>query len=187
MEISAILNKYQTDKEWFHGYGKFYKETFNQFDRNAPLDILEIGTQKGGSLLAWKEYFPNSNVTGVDIVDVVPEEYRLDTVTRVISDIKDWKDTREWDIVIDDGSHYLPDVVYVISQYCHKLKVDGVLVIEDVRFPNLLGSIIKNIFQDMSIVGLGYDVNTYFDVLSYDNRKPGNETSYIISITKHVK
>lgn len=184
MEIREILSKYDTDKEWHHHYGNVYNHIFSQFNRQAPLNILEIGTQKGGSLLAWKEYFPNANVTGVDIVDVVPKKYRKDTVTRIISDIKDYKTNQNFDIVIDDGSHYLPDVVYVITQYCNKLNKGGVLIIEDVRFPNLLGAVIKNIFDDMRIVIPNYNPDFIFDVRSYDNRNIGETTSYIITITK---
>jgi len=187
MEISEILKKYNTDKESHHGYGKAYGEIFKKFDREAALNILEVGTQKGGSLLAWKEYFPNANVYGVDIIDVVPDEYRKDTVTRIISDIKDWKNDIKWDIVIDDGSHYLPDVVYVISQYIHKLNDNGVLVVEDVRFPNLMGAVIKNIFDDMNIIYPHYDTDVFFDIGSYDVRRVDSQTSYLIIIQKHRK
>src|ERR1051325_9846380 len=128
IKISEILAKVETDKIYHHRYGAAYEDIFSKFDRNSPLNILEVGTQKGGSLLAWKEYFPNANVIGVDIVDVVPKRYRSDTVTRIISDIKEWKTDLTFDIIIDDGSHYLTDVVYVISQYHQKLNKGGVLI-----------------------------------------------------------
>lgn len=183
-KISEILAKVETDKISFHQYGTAYDDIFSKFDRLAPLNILEVGTQKGGSLLAWKEYFPNANVYGVDIIDVVLDKYRTDTVTRIISDIKDWKNDIEWDIVIDDGSHWLPDVIYVISQYSAKLKDKGVIVIEDVRFPNLLWAVMQNILDDMRIVYPDYPNNIIFEVKGYDGRKIGNETSYMMVITK---
>ena len=35
--------------------------------RDEKLNILEIGVFNGGSLYMWKNYFPNSKVTGIDI------------------------------------------------------------------------------------------------------------------------
>ncbi len=184
--ITEILSSFETDKVYHHRYGAAYQDIFNKFNRNAALNILEVGTQKGGSLLAWKEYFPNANVYGVDIVDVVPEKYRLDTVTRIISDIKDWKNDIKWDIVIDDGSHYLPDVVYVISQYLHKLNDKGIIVIEDVRFPNLMFGVIKNLFDDLRVVHPDYSPEITWDVRHYDERRVGAETSYIITLQQFL-
>jgi len=131
MKISEILAKYETDKVSHHNYGDAYDELLGRFDRNAPLEILEIGTQKGGSLLAWKEVFPNANVTGLDIVDVVPEKYRLDTVTRIISDVKEWKTDKTFDIIIDDGSHFESDVRYTLNNL--KLKPNGIMIVEDIQ------------------------------------------------------
>ena len=74
------------------------------------------------TLQAWKEYFPNANVIGVDIVDVVPEKYRTDNVTRIISDIKKVDFEEGFDIIIDDGSHYLGDMVYVVANHFMTMK-----------------------------------------------------------------
>lgn len=180
--ISEILKKYDTDKIWHHRYGEAYDNIFSRFDREAPLNILEVGTQKGGSLLAWKEYFPNANVIGVDIVDVVPKRYRLDTVTRVVSDIKDWKTDLKFDIVIDDGSHYLPDVVYVISQYCLKLNKRGVLIVEDVRNPDLLAEVILDLFKEIKLGYPDYNGNDRFKIHCYDNRTKETEQSFLLAM-----
>lgn len=133
MKISEILAKYDTDKVKGHNYGRAYDELFKQFDRDAKLNILEIGTQKGGSLLAWKEYFPNATITGVDIVDVVKPEYRSENITYVLSDIKEWKTDQTFDIIIDDGSHFLEDVRYVVDKFQDKLRPNGLLIVEDVQ------------------------------------------------------
>lgn len=133
LPISSILARYDTDKVTGHRYGPTYDELFAAFDRNAPLNILEIGTQKGGSLCAWQDYFPNATVTGVDIVDVVKPEYRRDGIRYVISDIKAWQTDETFDIVIDDGSHFFEDVAYVVETFRPKLRKGGILVIEDVQ------------------------------------------------------
>lgn len=159
MKISEILAKYDTDKVNGHCYGDFYDQLFEKYDRNAPLKILEVGTQKGGSLLAWKEYFPNAEVIGIDIVDVVTNEYRLDTVTRIISDIKDWKSDTEYDIIIDDGSHFLEDVLYVVQNFKYKT-----LVIEDTQAPDTWVREISKI-RPVEVVDLRYVNGNYDDFL----------------------
>jgi len=186
MKISEILAKYETDKEWYHRYGRAYDHIFTNFDKNAPLNILEVGTQKGGSLLAWKEFFPNANVTGVDIVDVVPDKYRLDTVTRLIADIKDVRFEGNFDIVIDDGSHYLADVVYVISQYIVKLNRGGVMIIEDVRNPELLRQVISNLLQEFGLGFPDYTDKTSFIIREWDNTTKETPESYLLAMFKNL-
>ena len=151
MKIADILKKYDSDKNREHHYGGSYDNLFSRFDRNAKLNILEIGTQKGGSLCAWQDYFPNANITGVDIVDVVKPEYRRDTINYVISDIKKWKTDMTFDIIIDDGSHFLGDMIYTLSEFVVKLKPNGVYVIEDIRDVPLHVKVVENILSDISI------------------------------------
>ena len=153
IKISDILRKYDTDKANGHHYGELYDEIFSVFDRNAPLNILEVGTQKGGSLLAWKESFPNATVTGVDIIDVVTEGNRSDTVTYVVSDIKDYKTDELFDIIIDDGSHLLSDVLHVVREFSGNLKKDGIMIIEDTQDPVFWMHDIKQILSNEFKVG----------------------------------
>lgn len=135
MRISEILSKYETDKVTGHCYGDLYDELFSQFDNKSLLNILEIGVQKGGSLLAWKEYCENATVTGVDILDCRLPEYISDKVSFVLSDIKDYKTENTFDVIIDDGSHFFYDVEYAVKILVPKLKDKGIYVIEDVQDP----------------------------------------------------
>lgn len=184
MKISEILSKYDTDKIWHHRYGDAYDQLFSRFDRHAPLNILEVGTQKGGSLLAWKEYFPNANVIGVDIVDVVPDEYRKDCVTRIISDIKKVDFDEGFDIIIDDGSHYLADMVYVVATQFVPMRDGGVMILEDVRFPELTQNVVYNLIIDSNIPFPDNQVRSNFKIRSYDNRREGAESSFLIALIK---
>lgn len=184
VKVSEILSRYDTDKVSHHHYGVPYDKLFARFDRSGKLNILEIGTQKGGSLLAWKEYFPNSNVYGVDIVDVVLEEYRLDTVHRIVSDIKDYKSDLSYDIVIDDGSHYLGDVVYVIAQYARKIRPNGMLIIEDVRNPQLLVSVASDLLEEIRLGFPDYNEGAKFEVRGFDCRRSGAEESFLMALVR---
>lgn len=200
-KIAKLLLKYKSDKNYGtipniyddlfhwnvvpnpeprigHTYGDSYDEIFEEFKRDSEINFLEIGIQKGGSLLAWAEYFTNGNIYGVDIIDCVLDEYKSEKFHYIFKDIKDpsVKDTLNgimFDIIIDDGSHQLPDVLYVVNNYLYKLKNGGVLIIEDCQQPeNWLKSV-------KEIVPEGYSISTK------DLRVGNSYDNYLIVITKH--
>lgn len=201
MTVSEILLKYKTDKNhgtitniysdldsWTisdnppsklgHTYGNSYDEIFELFDRNSNISFLEIGIQKGGSLLAWKDYFPNANIYGVDIVDNILPEYRKDYFTYIISDIKNDSVIEQFtdimfDIIIDDGSHYLSDVLFVVNTYLKKLKNNGVLIIEDCQQPEYWLSEIQKITPNN------------FTITTKDLRHLNSYDNFLIIITKN--
>lgn len=146
MKPSEILATYDTDKVNGHTYGDVYDAIFSQFDRSAELEILEIGTQKGGSLCAWQDCFPNAHVTGIDILDQVKPEYVRKDITYLVKDVVDHVSDRKYDIIIDDGSHDLGDVEYVVNNF--QLKPKGVLVIEDVQDPQMWLSSLVGLLRD---------------------------------------
>lgn len=145
MKISEILTKYKngTDKNRCirrgHCYGLAYDHIFRPFDKNAKLEITEVGTQSGTSLLAWREFFPNANVSGIDYKDKVKK--KDSSIEYIVSNVKDLKPKKRFDIVIDDGSHKLNDVLYTVKNF--KLKVGGVMVIEDCQVPDYWYDAIK--------------------------------------------
>ncbi len=146
VSISKILNKYDSDKNrgvtrrsYGHSYGAFYDNLFSKFDRGNPINILELGVEKGGSLLAWKEYFPHANVYGVDIQDIRPQKYISNTVTFYKMDLRDavekFKDMK-FDIIIDDSDHAWETLCFVVPNYFKLLKPVGAMVLEDIMIPN---------------------------------------------------
>ena len=135
-----------------HSYGDAYDEIFETFDNQSNINILEIGIQKGGSLCAWKDYFPNGNIYGIDIVDCILDEYRRSEFNYIISDIKDLSIKEKlknvmFDLIIDDGSHDINDVVFVVSNYLDKLNKGGYLIIEDCQYPEYWFSTIKQLIS----------------------------------------
>tara|TARA_R110000851_G_scaffold183027_4_gene332134 strand:+ start:1388 stop:2017 length:630 start_codon:yes stop_codon:yes gene_type:complete len=152
-----------------HTYGESYQEIFETFDRESKLNFLEIGIQRGGGLMASRDYFPNANIYGVDIVDVVLPEYRRDDITFIFKDIRDTSVKEQlrdvkFDIIIDDGSHHLPDVLFVVNNFLDTLSHNGVLVIEDVqdfrRWPTIIKDILPGGYTITSKdlrAGHGYD------------------------------
>jgi hypothetical protein len=201
MKISELLLNYKTDKNYGtvkniykdlytwelsdnpepyigHTYGESYDEIFQKFDKLSQINFLEIGIQKGGSLLAWKDYFINSNIYGIDIIDCILDEYRRKEFNYIISDVKSpevketLKDTM-FDIIIDDGSHYLNDVLYVVSNFIEKLNTGGVLIIEDCQQPDVWVQEIRKIVP-----------SELFEITTKDLRHNVSYDNFLIVIQK---
>jgi len=186
-DISEILLRTDTDKNDAsrnpyngHSYGESYQQVFNDFNNEDKLNILEIGLHAGSSLVAWKEYFENSKIYGIDIIDIISQEHKKEEFTYIFKDIKDnevleiLKDVN-FDIIIDDGSHDLNDQIFVIENYIQKLNINGYLLIEDLQRPEwfeiLESKVDKNICE----------------VFRYDTRhKYGRYDDLIIAI-KRIK
>lgn len=134
MKLIEIFAKYQTDKN-IHSYLPIYEELFSKFS-DMGMEFLEIGVLLGGTLLAWKEYFPMGEIYGIDVKDSRLPEYISDKVHFINEDINKVNfGGHYWDIIIDDGSHFLEDVKFVVEKYLPYLKPKGLLIIEDVQHP----------------------------------------------------
>ena len=167
MKISEILLKYKSDKnlgsdpsQEGHCYGPGYDHVFELFNVNAELNILEIGVQKGGSLVAWKEYFPNASIYGIDIEDQVLDEYRRADFNYLIADIKSdeakqWLKEKTFDIIIDDGSHKPYDIMYVVDNFLKNLNKNGFMILEDCWNPEQWISFVQD------LVPAGHEISTY--------------------------
>lgn len=131
--LSEILNKNGSDKCTSHSYAYIYDGYLGGLDREREWDILESGIFQGASLAAWKEYFPNARITGVDIQDVRKEEFKRDDIEFVLSDIKEYVPNRKFDFIIEDGSHSNSDALWSGVNLSKHLKPGGMLIIEDIQ------------------------------------------------------
>ncbi len=143
-DLEALARKFDTDKQAGQNeYLALYLEYFKRqgFKRDAPLNILEIGTNKGSSLRMWAEYFPNASVTGLDIT----RQYELpgmldnDRISTYLVDTGDsiklgsfFAADDKFDIIIDDGSHDQKDMQVAWGVLFHWLSGGGVYIIEDI-------------------------------------------------------
>lgn len=127
---------YDTDKG--PNYLAFY-ESFFAPHRSRPVNLLELGLHKGGSLQMWRDYFPYGQMFGVDLEAVsLPDMARIHTFVgdatdpRLYDRIENEAGIGKFDIIIDDashvGSHVRASFEYLFRQ---RLAPSGLYVIED--------------------------------------------------------
>jgi hypothetical protein len=145
VDLAELLSQRRT--KWnARTYAQRYERYFAPL-RNLPLKILEIGIggyddprEGGDSLRAWKQYFPNAQLYGIDIVDKKAlEQDRIKTfqgsqddpafLERVIAEIG------KPDIIIDDGSHRNQHVIATFKLLYPQLEDEGgIYIVEDTHF-----------------------------------------------------
>ncbi len=135
MELKT--NRYDTDKSV--GFLRVYEKFFSPI-KNEKVNLLEVGVYKGGSLLLWRDYFPNGNIVGIDINHVVLEDNSRITCYQGSQDdlmflenvAKKEVNSTGFDIIIDDASH-IGKLTKTTFWYLfdNHLKNGGIYVIED--------------------------------------------------------
>lgn len=153
MDLDELMNKYGSDKTR-NGYVPIY-HSFLKTLRSKPVELLEIGIgtmipgvpssmvgyslpgyAPGGSLRAWRDYFPNGMILGVDVQpDTQFVEDRIQTAL-ADSSSKEQLDQvlgdRTFDIIIDDGLHWDETQVKTMENLWHRVRPGGYYVIEDI-------------------------------------------------------
>lgn len=120
-------------------YLDYYDEVFSS-RKNENINLLEVGVQNGGSLETWAEYFSNAkNIIGCDI-DEKCQYLKFDDsrIKLIVSDIKSEytyeeinKYCNDFDIIIDDGSHFSVDILTTFIVFFQMLKPGGIYIVED--------------------------------------------------------
>lgn len=139
---AAILSG--TDKFGLHDYTPNYHKLFAHM-RDKPIKVLEIGVggyaddDRGGqSLEVWRDYFPNAEITGIDIqkktMDLGPRVEILQGSQVDAEFLKDLVAKRgPFDIIVDDGSHRNEHIVESYQLLFPSLVPGGIYVAEDVQ------------------------------------------------------
>lgn len=153
--LTNLFNKYGSDKAR-NGYVPLY-ETLFRARRSDPISLLEVGIgtmiegvhssmvgyalpgyKPGGSLRAWRDYFPNACISGCDVQPDTQftDEERITTYlcnSTQSADVTKTFDGKMFDIIVDDGSHAAMDQISTLHNMLPHLKKDGIYVIEDVH------------------------------------------------------
>lgn len=155
--LNDIGLKYDADKSSrFHNYLDFYEQHLP--DRSFTGRLLEIGVMDGLSMKMWREYYPNAEIVGIDIKPMdhmynsdwqVPESVKLITMDGTNS--MQLKTLGMFDIIIDDGSHFMSHQQQSFDILYHRqLSKKGVYILED-----LWTSHIK-FYQDAKLTTIDY-------------------------------
>ena len=134
--LDKLFHFYGSDKANFfkllnregHGYSSYY---INQIDhlKKKNINILEIGSYAGASAAAFSKYFPNANIFCFD-VNISNFKYKSKKIHVYGVDINNEKKVKQilnnifeihqfsfFDLIIDDGSHNLKDIIYSLNYF----------------------------------------------------------------------
>lgn len=165
--FAKLFAKYGTDKHapTGHAYGPVYDRLLAPLRPRAK-QILEVGVYAGCSLRAWREYFSEAMVYGVDLHTPPLEEERIssrradgtkaDELLAVVG-------AGPWDLVVDDASHSIHDQVLTYTALRPQLAPGGLYVIEDVQEESGVETLRKMGFW---IYDLRAETGRYDDVLA---------------------
>tara|TARA_B100000886_G_scaffold77753_1_gene50421 strand:+ start:373 stop:1122 length:750 start_codon:yes stop_codon:yes gene_type:complete len=166
-----------------HTYASYYYSIFNLSKENIKL-VFEcgLGTNNpkfesnmtsrgvpGASLRVWRDYFLNADIYGGDIdKNILFEENRIKTFfvdqldTNSIKSMWDQIKVENFDIIIDDGLHDPQANLNFFFNSFHKLKKNGVFIIEDVSFKNINILKTKLTNYDIDVVTLSSKYKKYY-------------------------
>ena len=144
---SDKANTFTKDKKKGHGFSKFYERNLSKL-KKKNINILELGSYAGASAAAFAKYFPSSNIFCFD-VNISNFKYESKKIHVFGIDIKDEKKIQitlrkifkqhnfdKFDIIIDDGSHFLSDILIGLKVFLKYVKKGGFFIIEDFMHPN---------------------------------------------------
>jgi trans-aconitate methyltransferase len=152
-DLGKLFNQYGSDKDR-NGYTPIYHSLLKHL-RTREVAVLEIGIgtmipgvpssmvgyslpgyAPGGSLRAWRDYFPKGQIVGVD---VQPDtQFTEDRITTHLADSsnKGALDAvlgeQTFDLIIDDGLHYDITQMQTLRNLWHRVRPGGFYVTEDI-------------------------------------------------------
>ena len=139
----TLWSDYQTNTgrvihKWKH-YFPVYERHFQDFV-NKPVTFVEIGVGRGGSLQMWKRFFgPHACIVGIDIKPAT-KAFEEDQIEIRLGSQRDPQFLQSIieefgtpDIVLDDGSHRMSDVIETFKFLYPRLAKRGVYMVEDMH------------------------------------------------------
>jgi hypothetical protein len=110
--------------------------------RDAPINLLEIGVQNGGSLETWSNFFPAAElIIGCDINPACASlQFEDPRITVVVGDATEpqviqklTSKSSSFNVIIEDGSHLSSDIVRSFASYFPLLSPGGTYIAEDLH------------------------------------------------------
>lgn len=174
------LSEFKSDKGTTHDYiNGWYSDEFTS-KRNDKLSILEIGVHRGPSIKLLKDWFINSNITGIDpFGDGLPETM-ADDIRKMVDatiieadaytpEVLDLFKDESIDYLIDDGPHTLDSQLFSIQYWFPKVKKGGTMIIEDIqkfdRDKEKIDSLCHTLGLHYELIDLRSNKGRYDDIL----------------------
>ena len=157
-----------------HNYSEFYDKYFKNFKKDK-INLLEIGSHEGKGLASFFFYFPNSYLIGANI-NPFQMQFSSKRLTELFVDVSSSRSIHslsdylkeDLDIIIDDASHNLKDILTAFGILFKKLKSGGCYVIEDM-----------DQFKALKELNPYSDEATPLEILNKINDKQDFKTSFI--------
>jgi cephalosporin hydroxylase len=143
-DLSKLATHFGTDKWGNHKYTPHYQHHLGHL-RESRINLLEIGIggysragAGGASLRMWKAFFPQGQITGLDLQD--KSFVNEDRIRAFQGDQTDAALLHEintlagpFDVIIDDGSHRSAHIIATFEILFPLLKDGGIYVVEDTQ------------------------------------------------------
>lgn len=138
--LKQIFDNVELSSDKWEPYFNVYETYFSKFINSSPV-FVEVGVQKGGSLLMWEKYFGGSaTIIGIDIdPSVLDHQKQYGENTKVL--LGDQGSPEFWDeflekypkidLFVDDGSHSMHDQKITLEKVFPHISVGGVYICED--------------------------------------------------------
>lgn len=149
--LGDLLKMYGSDKSTSHNYDLVYEALFS--DPEVVRKVFEVGIgsnnskiisnmgpagHPGSSLRALRDYFPNSEIIGVDIdKETLFQEERIRTHFLDQLDLNSFQRLSQkigdnFDLMIDDGLHTIDANLNTLNFFIPRLTKGGYAVVEDI-------------------------------------------------------
>lgn len=123
--------------KWIH-YFDIYDKHLKRFSVR-PINMLEIGVFKGGSVKMWSDYFgKRGTIYGMDIAAGAIIHNNNNNIKIIIGDQADkefldkfLKEVPKFDVVIDDGGHTATQQINSFEAIYPQMAQDGIYIVED--------------------------------------------------------
>lgn len=162
-QLDEIFERNGTDKGSIcHHYHTVYEQVLSPTYRSSVKYVLEIGIDKGNSLRAWREWFPNATIVGADFIQSkLIQDHRIESFCADQGDpatLTFWSLARgiQFDVIVDDGSHQPHHQALSLFRLWPWLKPGGHYFIEDCLDPAYIPCFecMQLTFHDLRKVGL---------------------------------
>ena len=194
IKIKDFIDNKLTDKNTLHSYVNVYEDMFDSL-RYTAKNILEIGMAPGGSIMVWRNYFINAHIYGIDTCNldyICSQSIKNDYHITLFPNTNGYNDefirdnfinkNIKFDMVLDDASHTLEDIIYFIIKYLPLLSDNGIMVIESIQkfeWIEILKLIVPDEFKkNIQIYDLRHIKNRHDDVLFVINKNSFIQLKY---------